>query len=212
MELVVLIVILGLIFDFTNGFHDAANVVATPIATKVIRPAVAITIAAIFNFVGATQISGVAQTIATGLVSAGDVAQEVVLAAVVGAIVWNLVTWYFGLPSSSSYALIGGLIGAALAGADPDGHRARLGVFDRLALHDDFIKVLKARYAYLQVLSAGFLCGGCSFPWLKRCAEKHGDHHAWPLLGRPYPNGSYSSLGDCSMCHVDCARDGFWWV
>lgn len=114
MELVVLIVIFGLLFDFTNGFHDAANVVATPIATKIIRPVTAICLASIFNFLGATQISGVAQTIATGLVEAHQATQLMVLSAVIGAILWNLVTWYFGIPSSSSYALIGGLIGAAL--------------------------------------------------------------------------------------------------
>lgn len=114
MEWVILIIVFGLLFDFTNGFHDAANVVATPIATKIIRPALAIMIAAIFNFLGATQVSGVAQTIATGLVELQEASQLMVLSALVGAIVWNLLTWYFGIPSSSSYALIGGLIGAAL--------------------------------------------------------------------------------------------------
>jgi inorganic phosphate transporter, PiT family len=114
MELVILIVIVGLLFDFTNGFHDAANVVATPIATKVLRPAVAIVIASFFNFLGATQISGVAETIAAGLVEMKMATQLMVLTAVIGAIVWNLLTWYFGIPSSSSYALIGGLLGSAL--------------------------------------------------------------------------------------------------
>lgn len=106
-------IIFGLLFDFTNGFHDAANVVATPIATKVIRPAFAILFASIFNFLGATQISGVAQTVATGLVESHHASQLMVLSAVIGAIIWNLITWHFGIPSSSSYALIGGLIGAA---------------------------------------------------------------------------------------------------
>lgn len=114
MEVVVLIVIFGLLFDFTNGFHDAANVVATPIATKVIRPVTAIVIASVFNFLGATQVSGVAETIATGLVDVHHASQLMVLSAVIGAIFWNLVTWYFGIPSSSSYALIGGLVGGAL--------------------------------------------------------------------------------------------------
>ncbi len=114
MELVILIVFFGLLFDYTNGFHDAANVVATPIATKALRPAVAILMASIFNFLGATQISGVAQTVATGLVHAHEASQLMVLAAVVGAVLWNLLTWYFGIPSSSSYALIGGLLGSAL--------------------------------------------------------------------------------------------------
>jgi len=112
-EIVLLIVILGLLFDYTNGFHDAANVVATPIATKIVTPLVAIISATIFNFIGATQVSGVAQTITTGLVDVADASQAMVLAAVVGAISWNFITWYFGIPSSSSYALVGGLIGGA---------------------------------------------------------------------------------------------------
>lgn len=113
--IIILVVLLGLIFDYTNGFHDAANVVSTVIATGVLAPISAIVMAGVLNFIGATQISGVAQTIATGLVEAADASQIVVLAALVGAIVWNLLTWRFGIPSSSSYALIGGLIGAAWA-------------------------------------------------------------------------------------------------
>jgi PiT family inorganic phosphate transporter len=118
-ELVILIVVLGLIFDYTNGFHDAANVVSTVIATRVLAPAVAIIMAAAFNILGATQISGVAQTITTGLVDAKIASQFLVLAAVIGGIFWNLVTWYFGIPSSSSYALVGGLVGAALVQGGP---------------------------------------------------------------------------------------------
>jgi len=115
MELVIAIVILGLIFDYTNGFHDAANVVSTVIATRVLAPLSAIVMAGVLNFIGATQISGVAQTISTGLVNAQDTTQLVVLSAVSAAIFWNLLTWYFGIPSSSSYALIGGLVGSAWA-------------------------------------------------------------------------------------------------
>jgi PiT family inorganic phosphate transporter len=115
MEIAILIVVLGLVFDYTNGFHDAANVVSTVIATKVMAPLSAIVMAAILNFLGATQISGVAQTIASGLVEMESATQLVVLCAVVAAIIWNLGTWYYGIPSSSSYALIGGLIGAAWA-------------------------------------------------------------------------------------------------
>jgi PiT family inorganic phosphate transporter len=111
--LLILTVLLGLVFDYTNGFHDAANVVSTVIATRVLAPLSAIVMAAVLNFIGATQISGVAQTIATGLVNAQDATQLVVLAAVIGAIIWNLLTWYLGIPSSSSYALIGALLGSA---------------------------------------------------------------------------------------------------
>lgn len=113
MELVILIVLLGLIFDYTNGFHDAANVVSTVIATRVLAPLSAIVMAGVLNFIGATQISGVAHTITSGLVQAQETSQLVVLAALAGAIVWNFFTWGYGLPSSSSYALIGGLLGAA---------------------------------------------------------------------------------------------------
>lgn len=116
MELtIVAIVLLGLFFDYTNGFHDAANVVATVIATRALAPLSAIVMAGVLNFIGALQISGVAQTISSGLVRPDDATQVVVLCAVVGAIFWNLLTWYYGLPSSSSYALIGGLIGSAWA-------------------------------------------------------------------------------------------------
>ncbi len=113
MEIVILIVMFGLIFDYTNGFHDAANVVSTVIATRALAPLSAIIMAGVLNFVGATQISGVAQTIATGLVDPLAATQIVVLCAVIGAIAWNLATWYYGIPSSSSYALIGGLIGSS---------------------------------------------------------------------------------------------------
>lgn len=119
MEWVIFIVLFGLIFDYTNGFHDAANVVSTVIATRALTPVIAILLAGVLNFIGATQISGVAQTIASGLVNAEDATQLVVLSAVVGAIAWNLFTWFYGIPSSSSYALIGGLLGAAFIHKGP---------------------------------------------------------------------------------------------
>lgn len=113
--MIIAIVVLGLIFDYTNGFHDAANVVSTVIATRVLAPMSAIVMAGVLNFIGATQISGVAQTISTGLVNVEDTTQIVVLCSVIAAIFWNLLTWMYGIPSSSSYALIGGLIGSAWA-------------------------------------------------------------------------------------------------
>lgn len=114
------IVVLGLVFDYTNGFHDSANVVSTVIATKALRPLTAILMAGVLNVVGATQIGGVAATISEGLVNAGGASQLLVLAAVVGAIVWNIATWYFGIPSSSSYALVGGLLGSAFIQGGPE--------------------------------------------------------------------------------------------
>ncbi|NDD58736.1 MAG: anion permease [Chlamydiae bacterium] len=106
------IVVLGLIFDYTNGFHDCANVVSTVIATRVLKPLSAIVLAGVLNTLGATQVSAVASTITSGLVNHQVVTPETILSAIVGAIVWNVITWYYGIPSSSSYSLVGGLIGA----------------------------------------------------------------------------------------------------
>src|SRR5436309_1605066 len=113
---ILLIVVVGtaLVFDFTNGFHDTANVVATTISTRAMPPRVAVVFAAIFNFAGAFISIKVATTIAKGIVSTGEITMAVVFAGLVGAITWNLITWYRGLPSSSSHALIGGLVGAVL--------------------------------------------------------------------------------------------------
>jgi PiT family inorganic phosphate transporter len=121
--LVVVIVVVALGFDFTNGFHDSANAIATSISTKALTPRVALAMAAIFNIVGALISTKVAKTVGSGIINQPGKEHVthglvVVLAALVGAIVWNLGTWYFGLPSSSSHALIGGLVGAALAASE----------------------------------------------------------------------------------------------
>ena len=118
---VVLVIALALFFDFTNGFHDTANAMATPIATGAMRPKVAVTIAAVLNLVGAFLSTAVATTISNGLIREGpgglQITPAIVFAGLVGAVIWNLVTWLLGLPSSSSHALFGGLIGAAVVGA-----------------------------------------------------------------------------------------------
>ncbi|MGA1837382.1 inorganic phosphate transporter [Herbiconiux sp. 11R-BC] len=119
--IVVLVIALALFFDFTNGFHDTANAMATPIATGALRPKVAVALAAALNLVGAFLSTEVAKTISGGLIREGaggvQILPEMIFAGLIGAIVWNLVTWLFGLPSSSSHALFGGLIGAAVVGA-----------------------------------------------------------------------------------------------
>ena len=114
--LVAVIVTIALLFDYTNGFHDAANSIATIVSTRVLRPQHAVAWAAFFNFI-AFLIFGahVAQTVGTGIVSADIVDPRVVFAALVGAIAWNIITWAMGIPSSSSHALIGGLVGAGVA-------------------------------------------------------------------------------------------------
>jgi PiT family inorganic phosphate transporter len=120
---VVLWIVVGtaLAFDFTNGFHDTANAVATSISTRAMGPRMAVTMAAALNFVGAFLSLAVAATIASGIVDADVITPSIVFAGLIGAIAWNLATWYFGLPSSSSHALIGGVVGATLAAVGVDG-------------------------------------------------------------------------------------------
>lgn len=116
LALVVLVVVVALIFDYINGFHDAANSIATVVSTRVLSPGQAVVWAAFFNFVAAFVFgTAVAKTVGSGMVDISIVTSAVILAGLFGAIVWDLITWYFGLPTSSSHALIGGYAGAAVA-------------------------------------------------------------------------------------------------
>ena len=117
----IIVVITALAFDFTNGFHDTGNAMATSIASGALKPKVAVTLSASLNLVGAFLSTAVAATIAKGLVDAGLVTLELVFAGLVGGIVWNLLTWLLGIPSSSSHALIGGIVGAMLAAVGTSG-------------------------------------------------------------------------------------------
>ena len=118
--IVLVVIITALLFDFTNGFHDAANAVATSVSTGALRPKVAVAISGVLNLAGAFLSTEVAKTISSGMVDETRITPSVIFAGLVGAILWNLVTWYFGLPSSSSHALFGGLIGAAWAASGAD--------------------------------------------------------------------------------------------
>src|SRR3954465_6761417 len=115
----VVIVVVALAFDYTNGFHDAANAIAVAVSTKALTPRVALALGAVANLVGAMISTKVAKTVGAGIIDAptGSSGLQIVFAALIGAIAWNLIPWWFGLPSSSSHALIGGLVGAALAAA-----------------------------------------------------------------------------------------------
>jgi len=115
--ILVIVVATALAFDFTNGFHDTANVVATAISTHAVPPRLAVLFASILNFVGAFISLKVAATVGKGIVNPDEVTMTIVFAGLIGAIAWNLATWYFGLPSSSSHALIGGLVGSTIAAA-----------------------------------------------------------------------------------------------
>jgi len=117
LSLLIAVVATAVLFDFINGFHDAANAIATVVSTGVLPIRTAVFIAGIFNFVGAVTGTAVAKTIASGFADPAIVSQTVVLAALTGAIIWNLITWWYGIPSSSSHALVGGLAGAVTAHA-----------------------------------------------------------------------------------------------
>src|SRR3970282_2099145 len=118
--ILIAVMLLAVAFDYINGFHDTANAIATSVATKALRPQYALAMATAFNFIGAFAGTAVAKTIGAGLVDETTTSQAVVAAALIGAITWNLITWWLGLPSSSSHALIGGLMGATIAEGGTD--------------------------------------------------------------------------------------------
>lgn len=120
--LIIAVIVFALVFDFINGFHDTANAIATSVSTRAIHPSHAIVMAACLNFLGAMYSTGVAKTIGGDIVqSASHVDEHIIIAALVGAIIWNLLTWWIALPSSSSHALVGGIIGAMLVSTGPVG-------------------------------------------------------------------------------------------
>jgi inorganic phosphate transporter, PiT family len=119
--LLVVVIVVALGFDFTNGFHDTANAVATSVSTRALTPRMAVLIASVANLAGAFATTAVAKTVGKDIVASDLINTKTVLAGLLGAIAWNLLTWWFGLPSSSSHALIGGLVGAALAQSGSEG-------------------------------------------------------------------------------------------
>ncbi len=180
--LLIAIVVIALIFDFTNGAHDCANAIATVVTTNVLTPRTAVLMAATLNFAGALMGSEVAHTLGKGIVNTEIVmgSQILVLAALIGAITWNLITWYFGIPSSSSHALIGGLIGAAVSHSGFVGLNA-MSIFKKIILPMVFSpiagfvvsylvmfglmllfananrKIVAQKFKKLQILSAAFM-------------------------------------------------------
>jgi PiT family inorganic phosphate transporter len=131
--ILIVIVVLALVFDYTNGFHDSANAIATSVSTRALSPRTAVLMAAGFNLLGALVSTNVASTVGKGIVNTELVTLPLVLSALVGAVVWNLTTWYFALPSSSSQALFGGLIGAMIAAVGVSGVEWS-GVVDKIVL------------------------------------------------------------------------------
>jgi inorganic phosphate transporter, PiT family len=131
--LLVAVILTALAFDFTNGFHDTANSIATSVSTHALSPRQAVALAAVANLAGAFVTTAVAKTVGQGIIDTGLVTQQTILAALLGAIAWNLATWYVGLPSSSSHALFGGLIGAAIVQSGLKGVEWS-GVWDKIVI------------------------------------------------------------------------------
>lgn len=160
MELAALaaIVVVALAFDYTNGFHDAANAIATAVGTRALKPRTALAMAAVLNLVGAFVAEGVAETVGKGIVDIGTVSETsglvLVFSALIGAITWNLITWWFGLPSSSTHAMVGGLVGAGVAAAATVEWS---GVLDKVVIPMIFSPIVGMGIAYVVML--GILWG-----------------------------------------------------
>lgn len=191
--LVVTVIIVALIFDFINGFHDCANAIATVVSTGVLPLRTAILLAALLNFVGALTGTAVASTIGKGILDPNAISLTVVLSALLGAIFWNLVTWYYGIPSSSSHAMVGGLVGAGITHAGIAGVQSQglikivislvvsplLGMFLGLIIMIALIWICRRRrphivsrsFRVLQMVSAGFM------------ALSHGSNDAQKTMG-----------------------------
>jgi inorganic phosphate transporter, PiT family len=157
---VIIVVATALAFDFTNGFHDTANVVATSISTRAMAPRLAVAYAAVLNFVGAFISLQVAATVASDVVDPESITLLIVFGGLVGAIAWNLITWYFGLPSSSSHALIGGIVGAMLVAKGPDAIFFGEGIIGKVMLPAVVAPVLAFVVAAISILLLYAIVGG----------------------------------------------------
>jgi PiT family inorganic phosphate transporter len=157
--ILVIVVITALAFDFTNGFHDTANAIATSVSTRAMSPRFAVALSAVLNFAGAFISLKVAATVGSGIVDAGAVDTTVVFAGLVGAIAWNIATWWLGLPSSSSHALIGGLVGAAFV-AKGTGVINGDGIIEKVLVPAAVAPVLAFAVAAIAILIAYNMVGG----------------------------------------------------
>src|SRR5205823_9596388 len=155
---IVLIIAVALVFDFTNGFNDAANAIATSVSTRALKPRVAVLLAAALNLAGAFLTTKVAATVGKGIVQTQAVTLTVVGAALIGAIAWNLIVWRLGLPSSSTHALIGGLIGAMLVAHGPAFVHTK-GIIDKVVLPGLVSPLIGLVVGFLEMLALYWLYG-----------------------------------------------------
>ena len=181
---IVLVIVTALVFDFTNGFHDTANAMATSIATGALRPKVAVAVAGVLNLVGAFLSVQVAKTISGGLVNETKITPVVVFAGLVGAILWNLLTWLLGLPSSSSHALFGGLIGASLVVGGPG------------AVNFDSVLVKVILPAVIAPVLAGLLALAATFLTYRATARADAD-----TMKRRFKVGQVVSASTVALAH-----------
>ena len=206
----------ALAFDFTNGFHDTANAVATSISTRAMAPRVAVTLAAALNFVGAFLSLEVAATVASGIVEADLVTPAIVFAGLIGAIAWNLATWYFGLPSSSSHALIGGVVGSAFAA---EGAQAVIGsgLVDKVAIPALVAPILAMVVAGMAVLVA-YRIVGRQHPGTVARSFRHGQIISASLFSLSHgTNDAQKTMGIIALAliasgHLDAGADPPVWV
>src|ERR671935_877085 len=175
--LLVVVIVVALGFDFTNGFHDTANAVATSVSTRALSPRLAVLVAAVANLAGAFVTTAVAKTVGKGIIDTGLANEKTVLAALIGAIAWNLITWWFGLPSSSSHALIGGLVGAALAQSGSEGVLWH-GIAHKIVIPAFFAPTIAFGTAFLVLVGIYWL-----FVWLRPSVANRGFRHGQWLSG-----------------------------
>ncbi len=205
------VVLTALAFDVTNGFHDTANVVATAVSTRAVGPRTAVAVAAALNFVGAFVSLRVAATVAGDIVVPGAVGESTVFAGLVGAIAWNLATWYHGLPSSSSHALIGGLVGAALASQGPDAVLLD-GLVGRVMVPAVLAPVLAVAVAGLAILLA-YAIAGRAAPGPANRGFRHGQLATGGVLALAHgTNDAQKTMGVITLAliaHGDLPATGF---
>ena len=175
--LLVVVILTALAFDFTNGFHDTANAVATSVSTRALTPRQAVTVAALANLAGAFVTTAVAKTVGQGIIDTGLATQQTILAALIGAITWNMFTWYLGLPSSSSHALFGGLIGAALVQSGTAGVEWH-GLLEKVVIPGIASPILGFLGAFLLLLVLYWM-----FVWITPGAANRGFRYGQMLSG-----------------------------
>jgi len=171
--LLMIIVILALLFDYINGFHDAANAIATVVSSKALSPRMAVAYGAVLNFAGALMGTEVAATIGKGLVDQGSVTLEVILFALIGGIAWNFTTWYFGLPTSSSHALIGSLLGATFFASDKGWSHIHIdAILQKVLMPMVASPFIGLTGGFLLMAALAWICHKIHLSWINRIFSK----------------------------------------